>query len=52
MLADARGRNLPRCSAGAHIDVVADDYRRKYSLCGEPEARDRLEITVLREAAG
>ncbi|MGR3312221.1 cytochrome P450/oxidoreductase [Roseovarius indicus] len=52
VLADLSGRDLPRWSAGAHIDVVAGDVRRKYSLCGPPDTPGTLEISILREEDG
>jgi len=50
VLADPQGRPLPRWSAGGHIDLLFGGFERKYSLCGDPDATDRLEIAVLREA--
>ncbi|MCK8783299.1 cytochrome P450/oxidoreductase [Roseomonas sp. NAR14] len=52
VLEDPRGRDLPRWTPGAHIDVVVGGYERKYSLCGDPEDRRRLRIAVRREAMG
>lgn len=52
VLEDPRGRKLPRWTPGAHIDVVAGDFARKYSVCGDPEDPYRLQVAVLREAAG
>ncbi|MEZ5649334.1 MAG: cytochrome P450/oxidoreductase [Burkholderiaceae bacterium] len=52
VLADAGGRRLPRWSAGAHVDLVAGDIRRKYSLCGSQQDTDSYEILILREAGG
>lgn len=47
------GGDLPLWHAGAHIDVVvAPEYLRQYSLCGDPGDRSRYEIAVLRETAG
>lgn len=51
-LEDPRGRALPGWSPGAHIDVIAGDYVRKYSLCGDAADRGTLQIAVLRHAAG
>ncbi|SFP23258.1 cytochrome P450/oxidoreductase [Tranquillimonas alkanivorans] len=48
-LADPKGRDLPRWSAGGHVDLLFGDYERKYSLCGDPARTDRLQIAVLRE---
>ena len=52
VLEDPRGRKLPRWSPGAHIDVVAGDFVRKYSLCGDPDDPYRLQVSILRETAG
>ena len=47
------GGELPPWAAGAHIDiVVAPEYLRQYSLCGDPAERSRYQIAVLREDAG
>ncbi|QBF33028.1 2Fe-2S iron-sulfur cluster-binding protein [Thalassococcus sp. S3] len=47
------GSDLPAWEAGAHIDiVVAPEYLRQYSLCGNPADRSRYQIGVLREPAG
>ncbi|MEY8830143.1 reductive dehalogenase domain-containing protein [Sedimentitalea sp. XS_ASV28] len=47
------GGGLPEWQAGAHIDiVVAPEFLRQYSLCGEPADRSRYQIAVLREDAG
>lgn len=52
VLADPLGRALPAWSAGAHVDLIAGGFRRKYSLCGDPARRQQLELVVLREAQG
>lgn len=52
VLANPHGRKLPNWTAGAHIDVVAGAYRRKYSLCGDPDNSRELEISILREEGG
>src|SRR5258708_6801848 len=40
-------------TAGAHLDVrINDDIRRQYSLCNDPQERDRYVIAVLNEPAG
>lgn len=45
--------DLPAWTAGAHLDVVvAPDYLRQYSLCGDPADRKIYRIAVLREDAG
>ena len=47
------GKPLPEWTAGAHIDiVVAPEYLRQYSLCGNPADRSTYQIAVLREDAG
>lgn len=52
VLADPHGRKLPMFSPGAHIDLVAGDFRRKYSLCGNRSDLHRYEIAILREDNG
>jgi cytochrome P450/ferredoxin-NADP reductase len=52
VLADPRGRALPAWTAGAHVDLIAGGYRRKYSLCGSTQIPGTLEVVVLREAQG
>ncbi|MCC1495016.1 2Fe-2S iron-sulfur cluster-binding protein [Cognatishimia sp. F0-27] len=52
-LAHPDGADLPAWEAGAHLDiVVAPEYLRQYSMCGDPADRSRYEIAVLREDAG
>ncbi|SLN59847.1 Phenoxybenzoate dioxygenase subunit beta [Aquimixticola soesokkakensis] len=47
------GADLPRFSAGAHIDVLVDmvggPVWRQYSLCGDPATRDSYTLGVLRD---
>ncbi|WP_051203029.1 cytochrome P450/oxidoreductase [Sediminimonas qiaohouensis] len=50
-LEDARGRPLPRWSAGAHVELCVDGYDRKYSLCGRPDAAG-YDVAILREEDG
>jgi len=52
VLADPAGGRLPAWSAGAHVDLIAGGYRRKYSLCGPADDATRLEVVVQREADG
>ncbi len=51
-LTDPTGRDLPRWSAGAHVDLVFEGFSNSYSLCGDPEDRRRLEVAILREDGG
>ncbi|WP_341368727.1 reductive dehalogenase [Yoonia sp. BS5-3] len=47
------GDDLPRATAGAHIDVVvAPEFFRQYSLSGDPSDRSRYQIAVQREDKG
>jgi vanillate O-demethylase ferredoxin subunit len=49
----AGGGELPRFSAGAHIDVhIAPGCVRQYSLCNDPRERHRYVVAVLREESG
>ena len=53
VLKAADGRDLPAWEAGAHIDiVVAPEFLRQYSMCGNPADRSQYEIAVLREDDG
>lgn len=52
VLADPRGRALPKWTPGAHVDLVAGGWRRKYSLCGEAAERATLSVTIQREEHG
>jgi cytochrome P450/ferredoxin-NADP reductase len=51
-LADPEGRDLPDWTAGAHVELVSGQMRRKYSLCGERADRKTLSVAILREDAG
>ncbi|MBL0421502.1 cytochrome P450/oxidoreductase [Ramlibacter sp. AW1] len=51
-LADPRGGPLPAWSAGAHVDLIAGGFRRKYSLCGPADDRSLLQVVVQREGDG
>ncbi len=45
--------DLPPWEAGAHLDiVVAPEYLRQYSMCGDPADRSHYRIAVLREPEG
>jgi len=47
------GTPLPKFDAGAHIDVVvAPEFFRQYSLCGDPADQSKYQIGVLREDEG
>jgi len=49
----ADGKPLPAFEAGAHVDVViAPEYRRSYSLAGDPADPSRYVLGVLREPQG
>ncbi|MEM9426218.1 MAG: 4Fe-4S double cluster binding domain-containing protein [Pseudomonadota bacterium] len=49
----ADGGDLPEWSAGAHLDiVVAPEFLRQYSMCGDPADRSCYRIAVLKETAG
>ena len=52
MLADPHGEALPAWTAGAHVDLIAGGFRRKYSLCGRADDRHSLQVVVQREAQG
>ncbi|MBV9199166.1 MAG: oxidoreductase [Alphaproteobacteria bacterium] len=49
-LVDPRGRDLPRFAAGAHVELQAGGFLRRYSLCNDPAERRWYCIAVLREA--
>ena len=52
-LVDPDGAELPRFTAGSHVDVyVADAPMRQYSLCNDPAERNRYLLGVLREMDG
>jgi cytochrome P450/ferredoxin-NADP reductase len=52
VLADPQGHPLPAWSAGAHVDLIAGGFRRKYSLCGSAEDGQTLEVVIQREEGG
>ncbi|MEM7720015.1 MAG: 2Fe-2S iron-sulfur cluster-binding protein [Pseudomonadota bacterium] len=50
---DPDGADLPPWDAGAHLDiVVAPEFLRQYSMCGDPADRSHYRIAVLNERAG
>ena len=51
-LVDPRGRDLPRFTAGAHIELRIDGFVRQFSLTNDAAERRRYCIAVLREDAG
>ncbi|NYV75409.1 cytochrome P450/oxidoreductase [Streptomyces sp. UH6] len=51
-LADGAGKPLPSWTPGAHVDLDLGGLSRQYSLCGDPEDRQRYRIAVLREPEG
>ena len=52
-LRDPSGADLPVFTSGAHISVrTPGGEERKYSLCNDPQERDRYVIAVKREANG
>lgn len=48
---EARGRPLPKWSAGAHIELCVGEYDRKYSLCGSPDDAS-YQVAIRREESG
>src|SRR5262249_30366874 len=52
-LRSGTGESLPSWTPGAHIRVVLPSGRvRRYSLYGDPNARDRYRVAVLRQESG
>jgi vanillate O-demethylase ferredoxin subunit len=52
VMASPDGQDLPAFSAGSHIDVeIKPGLIRQYSLCNNPQDRDRYEIAVLKDPA-
>jgi vanillate O-demethylase ferredoxin subunit len=49
-LVDPRGRDLPRFTAGAHVELRVGGFLRQYSLWNDPAERRRYCIAVLRES--
>ena len=53
VLAPADGGDLPKWTAGAHVDIITHSgLRRSYSLANDPADRTRYVIGVLREREG
>jgi vanillate O-demethylase ferredoxin subunit len=52
-LVDPKGENLPKFTAGAHIDIqLPNGLIRPYSLCGSSAVRASYELAVLLEPNG
>jgi cytochrome P450/ferredoxin-NADP reductase len=51
-LEDPDGRALPPWTPGAHIDLIAGPFSRRYSLCGSTDALSRYRVAVLRNVSG
>ena len=52
VLAASNGVALPAWTPGAHVDLISNGFRRKYSLCGAQEDRGTLQVVIQREAQG
>ncbi|WP_321393577.1 cytochrome P450/oxidoreductase [Emcibacter sp.] len=52
VLGHPHGRDLPGWTPGAHIDLIAGGFDRKYSLCGDPADRKHYEVAILKEPGG
>lgn len=52
VFADPSGAALPAWSAGAHVDLVDGEFRRKYSLCGPADQHHSLQVVVQCEEGG
>ena len=52
VLADPQGRELPAWSPGAHVDLITGGFKRKYSLCGDPDDRLHYQVVVQRQPQG
>jgi ferredoxin-NADP reductase len=50
-LVDPRGRDLPRFAPGAHVELRAGGFVRRYSLWNDPDERRRYGIAVLHKPA-
>lgn len=51
-LEDPRGRELPKWTAGSHIDLISGSFSRKYSLCGDSKDRNCYQVAILLEKDG
>jgi vanillate O-demethylase ferredoxin subunit len=52
-LAPVDGHELPRFTAGSHVDVhIREGLKRPYSLCNDPRERGCYSIAVLKEKNG
>lgn len=51
LLSDARGRPLPKWSAGAHVEIISGGYSRKYSLSGKSDS-NYYQLAILKEKNG
>jgi cytochrome P450/ferredoxin-NADP reductase len=51
VLADARGRPLPKWSPGAHVEIISGGYSRKYSLSGKNDS-NAYQLAILKEENG
>mgnify|MGYP001235060046 CR=1 FL=1 len=52
VLADPRGKTLPKWTPGSHVDLVSGDIRRKYSLCGNQLNTESYVIAISLEEDG
>src|SRR5262249_20805689 len=52
VLEDPRGLALPAWTPGAHIDLIAGPFTRRYSLCGSPSDTSRYRVAILKEQDG
>lgn len=52
LLRDPSGRPLPAWTPGAHLDLLAGPFTRKYSLCGAPDDLSAYRVAILREDEG
>jgi ferredoxin-NADP reductase len=51
-LIDPHGHDLPRFTAGAHVELKIGGFTRQYSLWNDPAERRRYCVAVLREEEG